>query len=150
MHAAADAAAAAADVAALRRDARCAEALAFLRTFSATLRFAPPLAPLSADSLEAALLAPQQHAALLAQLHARLTRRPHELDAPLDDNDEDDDDDDEDGGSGGAAWEGRLARHIAGAPGLWGDGAPASPLGHGRRYEALRPEERVRACMHAS
>jgi hypothetical protein len=134
------------DVACLRRDARFAESLAFLRTFSATLCLSPPLRPLSADALEGALLTPAAHGALLAQLHARLTRRPHELDAPFWD---------EDGGGGGGggdegreAWEGRLARHLAGAPSLWGEGAAASPLGRGRRYVALRPAERVRTHTH--
>ena len=117
------------DVAALRSDARFAEVVCFLRTFSRVLR----LRPVSCDELETALVAPSQWTALLAELHGRLCRRSHELAAPWREELEE-------------RWAVRLARYVGERKALWA-GARESPL-RGRAppaaYAALTPVQRVR------
>lgn len=124
------------DLAALRSDPRFAEVVCFLRTFSRVLRFSNPM---SCDELEAALMAPAQWTALLAELHGRLTRRSHELAAPWREELEE-------------RWTIRLARHVGERKALWA-GARESPL-RGRAppaaYAALTPVERVRVTRPAS
>ena len=117
------------DLAALRCDPRFAEVICFLRTFSRVLRHRP----VSCDELEAALMAPSQWTALLAELHGRLTRRSHELAAPWREELEE-------------RWAVRLARYVGERKALWA-GARESPL-RGRAppaaYAALTPVQRVR------
>lgn len=117
------------DLAALRSDPRFAEVVCFLRTFRLVLR----LRPVPCDELEAALMAPSQWTALLAELHGRLTRRSHELSAPWREELEE-------------RWAVRLARHVGERKALWA-GARESPL-RGRAppaaYAALTPVKRVR------
>jgi hypothetical protein len=117
--------------AALRCDARFGEVLSFLRTFSLTLRWTP----VGADALESALVQPQRWGGLLAELHAKLLRRSHELGAPFTDD-------------GGDIWVSRLARRLAGTPALWPAGATAPPLKRGHAYTALTVTQRL-ALLHA-
>ena len=118
------------ELCALRSDPRFAEVVCFLRTFSRVLRFSQPI---SCDELEAALMAPVNWTALLAELHGRLTRRSHELAAPWRADLEE-------------RWTIRLARYVGERKVLWA-GARESPL-RGRAppaaYAALTPVQRVR------
>lgn len=116
------------ELAELRSDPRFAEVVCFLRTFSRVLRYDP----VSCDVLEAALLAPAQWTALLAELHGRLTRRSHELSVPWQPSLEE-------------RWAVRLARYVGERRALWA-GARESPL-KGRAppaaYAALSAVKRV-------